>query len=268
MVGNQSCSRDADKGVESVPYEIEAWDLVGDELCREEDGADDEDPGVAEGVQAGGELDPLCAGEQTEGKDGGVDIQTRRKAPCDNERDDVGGAEAHRGLILPFGELRALEARRRMVGTGWSDVQEWAIGRMNDLAVRAVRSRETAPHLLLGLRGERAGLFELRRRGYTVVARRWRSPKLRGDLDLVAWDGNWLCFVEVKTRSERRLATPAETSVDEEKRRMLRRMARAYLGQFPEERRGEVAVRFDVMAVYLGEREREFELFRGAFGWR
>jgi putative endonuclease len=44
-------------------------------------------------------------------------------------------------------------------------------------------------------------------------------------------------------------------------------MARAYLRTFPEKLREEVAVRFDVVSVYLLPSEVEFDLFRGAFGW-
>jgi putative endonuclease len=102
--------------------------------------------------------------------------------------------------------------------------------------------------------------------GYTVVARRWKSAKLWGDVDLIGWDGEWLCFVEVKTRSGRD-AMPAEAAVDREKREMLRRMARAYLRVFPEKLRAEVPVRFDVVSVYLLPTGVEFELYRGAFGW-
>jgi putative endonuclease len=102
--------------------------------------------------------------------------------------------------------------------------------------------------------------------GYTIVARRWKSAKLWGDVDLIGWDGNWLCFVEVKTRSGRQAMT-AEAAVDAEKRDMLRRMARAYLRTFPEKLRAEVPVRFDVVSVYLLRSGVEFDLYRGAFGW-
>jgi len=149
----------------------------------------------------------------------------------------------------------------------WVDMEGWGVEFLGRLASRTGRAPRMAPHLAVGLRGEREALFELRRRGYTVVARRWKSSKLRGDLDLVAWEGGWLCFVEVKTRSERREVTPAEGAVDEGKRKMLRRMGQAYLRGFPEERRGEIPVRFDVVTVYLHGGRAEFEVYRGAFGW-
>lgn len=150
----------------------------------------------------------------------------------------------------------------------WINAEQWAIDGLDRLGTRLRRAPQMAAHLLLGLRGEREALFELRRRGYTVVARRWTNSKLRGDLDLVAWDGEWLCFVEVKTRSKRNAMLPAEIAVDRDKQRMLRRMAQAYLRQFPKERREMVPVRFDVIAVYLDGLHRRFDLFCGAFGWQ
>lgn len=145
---------------------------------------------------------------------------------------------------------------------------------MEGLAERSGRLRGRPLHLLVGERGEREAVFYLRSEGYTAVARRWRTGRLRGDVDVIAWDGDVLCFVEVKTRAERRAMDPAEAAVDEDKRRMLRKMADAYVRGFPEAERGRVVVRFDVLAVYLlgtmaaGAHGAEFELFRGAFGRR
>ena len=153
-----------------------------------------------------------------------------------------------------------------MVGTGWINLQTWAMRRMETLAERRGRARGVTGHLATGERGEREALFYLRRQGYTVVARRWKSAKLGGDIDLVGWEGKWLCLVEVKTRSGRDLMA-AEAAVDREKMDMLRRMARAYLRGFPEKLRAEVPVRFDVVSVYLLPSGVEFDLFRGAFGW-
>src|ERR1700730_16431698 len=143
-----------------------------------------------------------------------------------------------------------------MMGTAWIDIQAWTMRRMD--AVAGQRAR--------GERGEREALFHLRKMGYTVVARRWKSAKLWGDIDLIGWEGEWLCFVEVKARSGRD-AMPAESAVDREKQDMLRRMARAYLRGFPEKLREEVPVRFDVVSVYLLATGVEFDLYRGAFGW-
>jgi putative endonuclease len=152
----------------------------------------------------------------------------------------------------------------------WIGAQEWGLGRLGRLGARLQermhRGRVKAAHLATGERGEQAALFELRRRGYVVVARRWTSPKMRGDVDLIAWDGEWLCFVEVKTRTARDM-TPAESAVDDDKRRMQRGLARAYLRVFPERERGTIAVRFDVVSVYAVGDDVEFEVFPGAFGW-
>ncbi|HET6220026.1 MAG TPA: YraN family protein [Acidobacteriaceae bacterium] len=130
------------------------------------------------------------------------------------------------------------------------------------LAARLGRGR--AAHLELGRRGEEAAFFYLRRHGYTVVARDWRSGKIRGDLDLVGWEDNTLCFIEVKARGSRKVAT-AESAVDHDKIQILRRVARHYLLALP------IApdqVRFDVLSIYYeAETPTDLQLFRGAFDW-
>jgi putative endonuclease len=147
------------------------------------------------------------------------------------------------------------------LGRIWIDAQERMLGRLDRVRFR---KRTTAPHLLTGLLGERAALFELRRRGITVVARRWATPKLRGDVDLIGWDGDRLCFIEVKTRTARDI-TPAEVAVDDAKRDTLRSLARAYLHTFPERERTTIPVRFDVVSVYALEGKTDFQIFPGAF---
>jgi putative endonuclease len=67
----------------------------------------------------------------------------------------------------------------------------------------------------------------LRRRGCTVVARNFRSRSGAGEIDLVAWDGEALAFVEVKTRSSEEYGAP-EAAVDAEKRIAIARTAREY----------------------------------------
>ena len=148
----------------------------------------------------------------------------------------------------------------------WIEMQSRILRRIDRLAPRRERSPDEATHLATGNRGEREALFHLRKLGYTIVARRWRSAKLWGDVDLIGWDGEWLCFIEVKTRTQRDSA-PAESAVDKDKREMLQKMARAYMRIFPEKLRTEVPVRFDVVSVYLLPSGAEFDLYRAAFGW-
>jgi putative endonuclease len=126
-----------------------------------------------------------------------------------------------------------------------------------------IKPSSTPQHLVTGERGEVDAFFFLRRQGYVVVARRYRSALRRGDIDLIAWQGDTLCFIEVKTRSSRDFAS-AESSVDEHKRETLRRLARIYLRSLTLE----PPTRFDVLAVYPSQKNApEFELYRGAFDW-
>ena len=139
---------------------------------------------------------------------------------------------------------------------------EQSLGILDRWAARSRNRIVMAPHLATGLRGEDAAYFHLRRLGYVIVARRWRSARQPGDIDLIGWNGEWLCFIEVKTRTRRDDMT-AESAVDEDKRRMLRRMAREYLRNYDD--REKIPVRFDVVSVYLIGEKPEFDVFPGAF---
>lgn len=92
-----------------------------------------------------------------------------------------------------------------------------------------------------------------------MVARNFRSPHKRGEIDLIGWDGEVLCFIEVKTRTSRDVK-PAEAAVDRAKRRDLMLVAREYLRLLPEPR----PWRFDVVSVYYDHSSRNpaFELFQ------
>ncbi len=123
------------------------------------------------------------------------------------------------------------------------------------------RQRQDPEHLLTGRRGEDAAFFYLRRHGYTIVARNWRPPHLHGELDLVAWDDDVLCFIEVKTRT-RRAFVPAEAAIDLDKQQTLRRAAHSFLYRQPRR----ASCRFDVISVYLeAGKPPAVELIRNAF---
>lgn len=137
------------------------------------------------------------------------------------------------------------------------------------LSKRAIRRGEgpKPAHLLTGERGEDHAFFHLRSLGYTIVARRWVSARIKGDLDLVGWDGDTLVIFEVKTRTARDLF-PAEVAVNPAKQRQLQKLTGAWLAQLPARHRGRVPVRFDVVSVYLVTEQPEFEHIAGAFPYR
>src|ERR1700749_1884466 len=94
---------------------------------------------------------------------------------------------------------------------------------------------QTAPHLDLGRRGEALAAEHPRARGYKLAAsnfklgvgRNRRGAVVQAEIDLIAYDGPTLCFVEVKTRASDRFAAP-EANVDLRKQRQVTRAARAY----------------------------------------
>jgi putative endonuclease len=143
--------------------------------------------------------------------------------------------------------------------------QESTLAALKWMAHRGGGSARRPAHLATGIGGEDAAFFYLRRKGYIVVARRWSSGYQRGDLDLIAWQGPLLCFVEVKTRTAHDIAA-AEVAVDSQKRNTLRKLARHYVRQLP--MKTAPPVRFDILSVYLlPGKEKEFVHFEGAFGW-
>jgi putative endonuclease len=123
------------------------------------------------------------------------------------------------------------------------------------------RKSALAPHLATGERGEEAAYFYLRNLGYVMVARRYRSSRRRGEIDLIGWDQEILSFIEVKTRTTRAVA-PAEAAVDREKQRELAGMAREYLRRV----KSSPATRFDVISVYFeAGKPEDITLFKNAF---
>ena len=100
-----------------------------------------------------------------------------------------------------------------------------------------------------GRLGEDLAYRYLRRHGCTVVARNYAARSGAGEVDLVAWEGGVLVFVEVKTRSSADFGAP-EAAVDGEKQRRIAIAAREY------GRRAQVddtRTRFDIVSVMLGK---------------
>ncbi len=133
--------------------------------------------------------------------------------------------------------------------------------RMLDRFVRRSHSDESPEHLRTGSRGEEDAYFELRKLGYVMVARNFRSPRCHGEIDLIGWEGDVLCFIEVKTRKSHEVKT-AEAAVDRHKRREIAGVAREYLRRTPPW----CQWRFDIVSVYYDGRNSQprIEVFRNA----
>lgn len=122
----------------------------------------------------------------------------------------------------------------------------------------------------LGQQGEAYAAAFLEQRGYQIVAanfslpvgRSLRGAIVRAEIDLVAYDGPTLCFIEVKTRSSDWFAPP-QVNIDRRKQRQISRAARSYRRMFGLE---DVAYRFDVVTVVLPPEHApegmQIELFR------
>jgi putative endonuclease len=143
-------------------------------------------------------------------------------------------------------------------------------GRATQAAVRALdwlTAQTLAPdatprHLQTGRRGEEDAYFHLRRLGYVMIARNFRSSRRRGEIDLIGWHQGVLCFIEVKTRTSHAVK-PAEAAVDRDKQRGLTAVADEYLRHMART----CQWRFDVVTVYYEPQssQPQFELFQNAF---
>jgi putative endonuclease len=92
-----------------------------------------------------------------------------------------------------------------------------------------------------------------------MVARNFRTPNRRGEIDLIGWHEDVLCFVEVKTRTTHDVK-PAEAAVDRDNRRELLAVAREYLRHLPDS----CQWRLEVIRVYYDQQSSKprIELFQ------
>ena len=131
-------------------------------------------------------------------------------------------------------------------------------------------SAPPAPHFELGRRGETLAREHLEQAGYKIVAANFSLPVGRNrrdvivnaELDVVAYDGPLLCFVEVKTRASDEVASP-QVNVDLRKRRQIARAGLAYrrmLGLM------DAPYRYDVVTVVLDTERPRIQLMKNF--WR
>ncbi|MDD5731201.1 MAG: YraN family protein [Candidatus Omnitrophica bacterium] len=113
--------------------------------------------------------------------------------------------------------------------------------------------------LNLGRTGEELAVAFLRRKGYKIIARNYKTRL--GEIDIIASDADTLCFIEVKTRCSGRSGLPKE-SVTGSKQRQISKAAICFL---KEKRSLDKKARFDVVSVRYREGEPELDVLKNAF---
>ena len=121
---------------------------------------------------------------------------------------------------------------------------------------------------VMGTRGEMLAAEFIEREGYRIVMANFKAPigrnskgvQVTGEIDIIALDGDTVCFIEVKTRRSEDFGGPL-SAVDLRKQRQITRTARVYkrlFGLF------EMGHRFDVVSIVLEKGlEPKIELRRG-----
>lgn len=107
----------------------------------------------------------------------------------------------------------------------------------------------------LGERGERLAAEFLVKNGYRLIVSNFKAPvgrnskgaSVTGEIDIIALDGETLCFIEVKTRRSDEF-TPVITNVDTRKQRQIMRTAKVYRKIFNIR---EMVFRYDVVTVLM-----------------
>jgi len=112
---------------------------------------------------------------------------------------------------------------------------------------------------IFGLDGEQAAERHLREAGYRVLLRNYRCRS--GEIDLIAFDGEVLVFVEVKARSAGGYGDPFD-AVDDHKQHRIIRAAEWYIHENGLYDRN---ARFDVVGVWREGGQLRCELIRDAF---
>ena len=138
---------------------------------------------------------------------------------------------------------------------------------MPEIPVLDPELSESRPTEVLGAFGEGLAVRYLQENGYRIVmtnftvpvGRNARGAQVTGEIDIIALDGETLCFIEVKTRRSEAF-TPVLTAIDRRKQRQITRTARVYRRLFNV---FEMPYRFDAVTVLVApDREPEIELIK------
>ena len=117
----------------------------------------------------------------------------------------------------------------------------------------------TLARVALGKTGEDLACAELERRGYEIIARRYRQRS--GEIDIIAKDGPAWVFVEVKARDSHEFGEAAE-AVTPCKQRRIAQLAREYVTRH---RLSHCPCRFDVVSIHFDDGRPAIEVYQNAF---
>jgi putative endonuclease len=144
---------------------------------------------------------------------------------------------------MPIFSRLMFQAVRWAARPGLREEENFASG-AKDVEARSAKKLEARS---TGVRGETYAYWYLRRQGYVFVAKNYMPRGIKGELDLVGYDGKTLAFVEVRTRTVKEdVAALPELSVTREKQRVVIRTAQRFLA---ERHVAECPLRFDVLAI-------------------
>lgn len=102
----------------------------------------------------------------------------------------------------------------------------------------------------------------LQKQGYKIIERNYRCPT--GEIDIIAMKGEYVCFVEVRSRNDSTYGEPYET-VTYPKQKKISRTAKYFISQNPQYY-NKFCFRFDVASVvFVGNLDYSIEYIEGAF---
>ena len=111
---------------------------------------------------------------------------------------------------------------------------------------------------IFGKKGEIIAVNYLKKQGYKILETNYKNKV--GEIDIIAKDGSYLVFIEVKTRTSSMFGDPLEV-IDEQKQYKIRQVATMYLMKTNQL---ETPVRFDAIAI-LGDEDHEIRHIKDAF---
>lgn len=138
---------------------------------------------------------------------------------------------------------------------------------MSDIISLKFNQKDALDTGLIGRTGEDLAAHFLRHRGYELIISNFKVPigrnrkdvQVTGEIDIIALDGDVLCFVEVKTRSSDEFSTPL-SAVDLRKQRQITRTARVYRKIFNVQK---MRFRYDVVGIVLNKTKApKIEIFK------